>query len=210
MKELISLFLVDDHPTVRDGLKLCLSAYDDLKVIGEAGSGEEALEELEKQSPDVVLMDVSMPGMNGIDTTELIVEKHPDIKVLMFSMYEDAEFVANAIDIGALGYVLKNTSSDEIYCAIQSICNGGVHFSSAIAKRLVANPVRAKGERLTTREQNILAHIAAGSCNKEIAKTLQISVRTVEAHRRNIKAKLECNSVADMIKYALENGLKPM
>lgn len=203
----ITVFIVDDHPTVRDGLKLCLSAYQDLDIIGEAGSGQEALELIENLRPDVVLMDVSMPGMNGIDTAELVIEQYPETKVLMFSMHEDTEFVTTAVEIGAMGYVLKNTNSEEVYCAIRSIYNGGTHFSSAIAKRLVGNPVKSKGKRLTTREQNILSLITKGMCNKEIARSLNISVRTVEAHRRNIKAKIGCNSIAEMIAYAMEQGL---
>lgn len=207
MSHKVTLFLVDDHPTIRDGLKLCLSAYEDIEVIGEAGSGLEALEKLQHQIPDVILMDVSLPGINGIDTTELVIEKFPDVKVLVFSMHDDAEFVTNAVEIGARGYILKNTNSAEIYCAIQAIYNGGTYFTHAIAKQLASNPVKTKGERLTMREQDILAHIAEGECNKTIAKKLSISPRTVEAHRRNIKAKLECNSVAEMIKYAVESGL---
>ncbi len=207
MTNKINVVIIDDHPTVRDGLKLCLSHYESINVVGEAGSGIDAIQLAEKLVPDVILMDVSMPGMNGIDATELILEQNSTIKVLIFSMHEDPEFVTTAIEIGAVGYVLKNTTSDEIYCAINSVYNGGTHFSGEIARKLVSNPVRPKGERLTTREQNILAHIASGLSNKHIARTLNISVRTVEAHRRNIKAKLECDSVADMVKYAIENGL---
>lgn len=203
----IKLLLVDDHPTVRNGLKLCLSQYEGIEIVGEAGNGSEAIEIVQAAIPDVVLMDVSMPGMNGIDTTELLLERLPDLKVLMFSMHEDAEFVSNAVGSGAKGYVLKNASPDEIFYAIQSVNSGGTHFSSDIVNKVVGNPVRSDGERLTSREQHILAYIADGLSSKEIARELTISVRTVEAHRRNIKTKLECNSVAEMVKYAIDHNI---
>lgn len=203
----ISVLIVDDHPMVQDGLKACLSFYDDIVVLGTTGNGKEALRQIPILKPDVVLMDISMPQMNGIDATELVLEQSPDTKVLIFSMHNSVEFVSNAIQAGASGYILKDTNSEEVYFAIKAIHNGKTHFSSSIAKQLISKPKINSDIKLTTREQVVLAHIAKGMPSKEIANQLSISVRTVEAHRRNIKAKLQCDSLAELIHYAISQGL---
>ena len=188
------------------GLTACLTHYDDMIVVGQAVNGEEGIQQCLKLKPDVVLMDVSMPTMNGIDATELMLEKAADTKILIFSMHENPEFVANIMAAGAHGFILKDTSAEEIHFAIKSVYEGRSYFSGSIATGILENPI-TKNETLTTREQNILAFIADGFSSKEIANALDISSRTVEAHRRNIKAKLGIESFAELIRYALDHGI---
>ncbi|AGH46993.1 response regulator [Paraglaciecola psychrophila] len=203
----ITVMLVDDHPMVQGGLRACLSFYEDIKIVGSTTEGKEALNKALELKPDVILMDISMPFMNGIDATEIITEQLDDTKVLIFSMHDSAEFVTSSIQAGASGYILKDTTSEEVYYAIKAVSNGKTHFSSSIAKVLVESPVRAGNEKLTTREQVILSYIAQGNSSKEIARKLNISFRTVEAHRRNIKAKLNIDSLAELVRYAVNHGL---
>ena len=203
----ITVMLVDDHPMVQGGLRACLSFYEDIEVIGFTTEGKEALNKALQLKPDVILMDISMPFMNGIDATEIITDQLDDTKVLIFSMHDSAEFVTSSIQAGASGYILKDTTSEEVYYAIKAVANGKTHFSSSIAKVLIENPVRSGNEKLTTREQVILSYIAQGNSSKEIARILNISFRTVEAHRRNIKAKLNIDSLAELVRYAVNHGL---
>ena len=203
----ITVMLVDDHPMVQGGLRACLSFYEDIEVVGSTTEGKEALNKALELKPDVILMDISMPYMNGIDATEIITDQLDDTKVLIFSMHDSAEFVSSSIQAGASGYILKDTTSEEVYYAIKAVANGKTHFSSSIAKVLIENPVKAGNEKLTTREQVILSYIAQGNSSKEIARILNISYRTVEAHRRNIKAKLNIDSLAELVRYAVNHGL---
>ena len=203
----ISVLLVDDHPMVQDGLSSCLSYYPDIEVIGSAEDGKDALHKALTLKPDVILMDISMPNMNGIDATEIITEQLTDTKVLIFSMLDSVEFVNNAIQAGAAGYILKDTTSEEVYYAIKTVASGKAHFSSSIAKTLLESPTKLAKEKLTTREQVILSYIAQGHSSKAVAKILNISFRTVEAHRRNIKTKLQLESLAELIRYAVNHGL---
>ena len=203
----ITVMLVDDHPMVQGGLRACLSFYEDIEVIGFTTEGKEALNKALQLKPDVILMDISMPFMNGIDATEIITDQLDNTKVLIFSMHDSAEFVTSSIQAGASGYILKDTTSEEVYYAIKAVANGKTHFSSSIAKVLIENPVRSGNEKLTTREQVILSYIAQGNSSKEIARILNISFRTVEAHRRNIKAKLNIDSLAELVRYAVNHGL---
>ncbi len=203
----ISVLLVDDHPMVQDGLSACLSYYPDIEVIGTTEDGKDALNKALELKPDVILMDISMPKMNGIDATEIITEQLSDTKVLIFSMHDSLEFVSSAVQAGASGYILKDTTSEEVYYAIKAVAMGKTHFSSSIAKALIENPIRFEREKLTTREQVILSYIAQGYSSKGVAKTLNISFRTVEAHRRNIKTKLSIDTLAGLIRYAVNHGL---
>lgn len=148
-----------------------------------------------------------MPDMNGIDATEIITEQLSSTKVLIFSMHDSLEFVNSAMQSGASGYILKDTGSAEVYLAIKAVASGKTHFSPSIAAALIENPLSEEKEKLTTREQVVLAYIAQGLSNKAVAKMLNISFRTVEAHRRNIKAKLQLECLADLIRYATNHGL---
>ena len=204
-----SVLLVDDHPMVQDGLTACLSYYPDINIIGTTQDGKSALSQALELKPDVILMDISMPDMNGIDATEIITEQLTSTKVLIFSMHDSLEFVNSAMQAGASGYILKDTGSAEVYAAIKAVASGKIYFSPSIAAALADNPQEEEEEKakLTTREQVILAYIAQGLSNKAVAKMLGISFRTVEAHRRNIKTKLQIESLADLIRYAVNHGL---
>ena len=206
-KQVTSVLLVDDHPMVQDGLIACLSYYPDINIIGSTQDGKNALAQALLLKPDVILMDISMPDMNGIDATEIITEQLTSTKVLIFSMHDSLEFVNSAMQAGASGYILKDTGSAEVYLAIKAVASGKVHFSPSIAAALSETPLREEKEKLTTREQVVLAYIAQGLSNKAVAKMLGISFRTVEAHRRNIKAKLQLENLAELIRYAVNNGL---
>lgn len=203
----ISVMLVDDHPMVQGGLIACLGYYDDIEIVATSNDGHEALHTAKQLKPDVIVMDVSMPNLNGIDATEIIKEQLPNTKVLIFSMHESPEFVSSAIQAGAAGYVLKDTSSEEVYFAIKAVAKGQTHFSGSIAKMLIENPIRVESEKLTTREQVILSYVAQGLSSKEVARKLDISYRTVEAHRRNIKNKLGLETLAEVVRYAVNHGL---
>jgi len=206
-KNAIRVMLVDDHPMVQDGLSACLSFYDDIEVVGGCFNGLDVLEQAKACEPDVVLMDISMPGLNGLDATEILKEALQNTKVLIFSMHESAEFVTNAVQAGASGYILKDTNSEEVYQAIKAVASDKSYFSGSIAKMLIDNPLQARSERLTSREQMILSYIAKGQSSKEVAQQLNISFRTVEAHRRNIKSKLNLDSLAELVRYAVNQGL---
>jgi len=203
----ISVMLVDDHPMVQGGLMACLAYYDDINIVGSINDGDEVLSKAKELQPDVIMMDISMPKMNGIDATEIISEQLPDTQVLIFSMHDNPEFVRNAIEAGASGYILKDTSSEEVYFAIKSVAKGNTHFSSSISKMLLENPMKADKEKLTTREQVILSYVASGLSSKEVARKLDISFRTVDVHRRNIKAKLKIDTLAELVRYAVSHGL---
>lgn len=203
----VKVMLVDDHPMVQDGLSACLSFYDDIQIVGSCNDGSEVLNTAQACQPDVILMDISMPKLNGLEATEIITEALADTKILIFSMHESAEFVTNAVQAGASGYILKDTNSEEVYQAIKSVAQGKSYFSSSIAKMLIDNPPTQTSSRLTAREQMILSYIAKGQSSKEIAQTLTISFRTVEAHRRNIKSKLQLDSLAELVRYAVNQGL---
>jgi two-component system NarL family response regulator len=203
----ISVMLVDDHPMVQGGLTACLAFYDDIVIVGSTDDGYNALTKAKELKPDVIIMDVSMPKMNGIDATEIISEQLPDTRVLIFSMHDRPEFVRSAIEAGASGYVLKDTSSEEVYFAIKAVAKGNTHFSSSIAKMLIENPMKEDNDKLTTREQVILSYVATGLSSKEVARKLDISFRTVDAHRRNIKAKLKIETLAELVRYAVSHGL---
>jgi two-component system nitrate/nitrite response regulator NarL len=203
----ITVLLVDDHPMVQDGLTACLSYYDDIEIVDACTNGKDALERALVLKPDVILMDVSMPTMNGIDATEIITDKIPETKILIFSMHESAEFVTSSIQAGASGYISKDTTSEEVYFALKTVASGKTHFSSSVAMALINNPIKPENEKLTTREQVILTLIAKGFSSKEVARKLTISYRTVEAHRRNIRAKLNIESFAELVRYAVNHGL---
>jgi two-component system, NarL family, nitrate/nitrite response regulator NarL len=206
-KTIISVLLCDDHPLVRDGLRSCLELYDNIEVIGEATTGAEALVKAEELRPDVVLMDINMPELNGLDATEMFAEKYPEIKLLILSMHNNREYISSALRYGARGYVLKDVPSQEVVAAIEAVHLGGTYFSSGVSKILMSYQDSDAEGPLTTREQTILLLLAEGKSNKHVALELDISVRTVETHRKNIKRKLDISSTAGLTRYAIENGL---
>ena len=200
----IRLVIVDDHSLVRDGLRARLSVVAGLQVIGEAASGPQALELAAALAPDLMLVDVGMRGMNGIELANALRQRHPAIKVLMLSMYDNREYVLSAIRAGARGYVLKESPTEEILAAIGAVCAGGNYFSAQISD-LVLQP-GAAAPQLTAREHEILLLLAHGRSNKLVARQLDISVRTVETHRLSLRRKLGVDSASELLKIAVTNG----
>ncbi|WP_404405015.1 response regulator [Pelagibacterium halotolerans] len=203
----IKVLLVDNHPLVLDGLKAILETYDHIDVVGAAPSARAALEIARASQPDVVLMDINMPELNGLDAIELFKEQTPATRLLMLSMHDSREYISTSVMYGASGYILKDVSTDEIINAIETVANGGTFFSSGVSDVLLERRADAKTRALTTREQAILLLIAGGKSNKDVAATLDISTRTVETHRKNIKKKLGIATTAGLTRYAIENGL---
>ncbi len=204
MKAPIRLFLVDDHPLVRDGLRSRLGGLPHLRIVGEAGGAAEALARIEVAAPDLVLMDVGMKEVNGLDLAALLLERHPSLRVLMLSMYDNPAYVQRALQAGARGYVLKDAPASEIVAAIEAVAAGGTFLSPAVSQGLFRS--QAARPLLTPRESEILAALGRGQTSKQIARELGLSVRTVEAHRQNIKRRLELDSMAELIKYAVEHA----
>jgi two-component system, NarL family, nitrate/nitrite response regulator NarL len=200
----IRLVIVDDHSLVRDGLRARLSVVPGLQVIGEAASGAEALVLAAADAPDLMLVDVGMRGMNGIELATALRERHPQIRVLMLSMYDNREYVLSAIRAGARGYVLKESPTEEILAAIGAVCAGGTYFSAPISDLVLHTGGGAP--QLTAREHEILLLLAHGRSNKLVAKQLDISVRTVETHRLSLRRKLGVDSASELLKIAVTNG----
>ncbi|WP_338758675.1 response regulator transcription factor [Massilia sp. METH4] len=199
----IRILLVDDHPLVRDGLRARLEAVPGFDVVAEAGSAAEALEAARAHAPGLVLMDINMRGTNGIEATAAFRVQFPDIAVLILSMHDKQEYVAQAMGAGARGYVLKDAPGKDIVVAIETVMSGGIYYSAALARQLVQP---SSQDELTAREQEVLRHIANGESNKQIARELDLSVRTVETHRLNIKRKLGIEGQAELIKFAVQHA----
>lgn len=200
----VHIMLVDDHPLVRDGLRARLEAVSHFRVVAEADSGAEALALAGSTRIDLVLMDITMRDGSGIEATARLYANYPDIAVLILSMHDKLEYVTQAMQAGARGYVLKDAPGKDIVLAIDTVMAGGIYYSAAVARQL-ARPA-AQDNQLTSREQEVLRHIANGESNKQIAKALDLSVRTVETHRLNIKRKLGIEGQAELIKFAVQHG----
>lgn len=200
----IRILLVDDHPMVREGLVARLQAVSRFEVVGEAGNRTEALARLAATQPDVVLMDVGLKDSNGIALGAEMLALQPAIKLLMFSMYDNPEYVQRALTAGARGYVLKDAPAQEIVSAIDAVAAGGTFLSAAVSGRLFRG--QSPKPVLTPRESEILSALGRGASSKQIARDLDLSVRTVEAHRQSIKRKLELEGQAELIRYAVEHA----
>jgi two-component system response regulator NreC len=212
----IKVILVDDHTVVRDGIKALIRTNENVDVIGEAGSYEELKGILKTNIPDILILDVSLPDKSGIEITKELSETHPDISIMILSMFTDENFILNAIKAGAKAYLPKNTNKNELIEAINSIYNGEEYFSKKIRAIIYDNMMKElKGgaakeepkESLTKREKEVLKLFAEGYSNSEIAETLFISIRTVESHKNHIMTKLNLKSNVDMIKYSIKNGI---
>ncbi|EIK64504.1 response regulator [Pseudomonas brassicacearum] len=201
----IRVALVDDHSLVRDGIKALLSVMPRLDVVGEAENGAQAIEMVGRSQPDLLLMDISLRDMNGLELTRLLGKQYPSLKILILSMYDNYEYVSESVRSGASGYVLKNAPSREIIAAIEAIISGGTFYSAEIAQRLATNP--NTDSELTPRESQVLAKMVQGLNNKEMARELDISVRTVETHRLSIRRKLNIDKPAALVKYAIDHGI---
>ncbi|WP_060988706.1 response regulator transcription factor [Photobacterium leiognathi] len=210
-EQTIKVVIVDDHQVVIDGFMARLQLEPDIDVIGTASNGIEALEVISQLDPDVILMDISMPIMNGIDATAQIKKQYPDAKVLMLTMHDNREYIMKVMQVGAMGYMLKEISAEKMVQAIKTINQGATYFCETTSQTIftqAAAPIAApEVNPLSRREEGILKHVAQGLSSKQIAKALDISYRTVETHRQNIKHKLDLHSTAELAKYALEKGL---
>ncbi len=211
----IRVLLVDDHTILREGVRALLAGEPEIVVVGEAADGQEAVDKVEALRPDIVLMDMVMPRMNGLEATARIRQRHSDVKVLILSMYDDDEYVQQVIQAGASGYLLKGMAADDLVLAIHEVYSGSSFLNPAVAAKLIEDYVRrvrgdeAGGgdEPLTGREREVLKLIAEGNTNQEIADVLCLSRKTVESHRANIMRKLDLHDVTELVKYALRTGL---
>lgn len=201
----IRIALVDDHSLVRDGVRALLAVRPSFEVVGEAENGAQALDLCGRVSPDILLVDIGLKDMNGLELTRLLRIQYPDIKILILSMYDNHEYIATSIRAGASGYVLKNAPSKEIIAAIEAIATGGTFYSAEVALKLATK--KPDETELTPRESQVLIGLAQGLNNKTIARELAISVRTVETHRLSIRRKLKVDKPAGLVKYAMEHGL---
>ncbi|HOD36317.1 MAG TPA: response regulator transcription factor [Syntrophales bacterium] len=210
----IRILLADDHKIVRDGLRTLIEKESGMEVIGEAENGRKALKMAQKTHPSLVIMDVTMPDMNGIEATRKIVTEVPGVKVIALSMHSDRRFVLGMLEAGASGYLMKDCAFDELAKAVRSVATGHTYLSPSIADVLVKGYLDKIDEKisvarspLTQREREILQLLAEGQSSKEIASHLGVSVKTVETHRRNMMQKLNMRSVAELTKYAIREGL---
>jgi two-component system response regulator NreC len=208
---MISAVVVDDHAVVRSGIKLLLDREEDIEVVGEAGNAKDAIFRARALKPDVILLDVVMPGESGIDVLPKLLKESPDTKVLVLSMQDDPRYVREAFAAGAAGYVLKEAADEEVVAAVREIADGGRYVHPALGARLVAAEAAAKAaadaDPLSEREREVLRLLALGHTNQEIAQMLYISVRTAETHRAHIMQKLGLSTRAELVRYALSQGL---
>ncbi|SIT17234.1 two component transcriptional regulator, LuxR family [Roseivivax lentus] len=202
----IRVVVVDDHPMVAEGITAILETYDDISVLATLSGAQQMIDRLEELAPDVILMDLNMPGLSGLSATEIILERRPETRILILSMHDSPEYIRTALRHGAMGYVLKDVSTDEIKKAIDLVHTGARYLCTG-AEGAIAPADDNGREALTTREQTILLQLAQGRSNKEVAIALDISVRTVETHRKNIKRKLGISSTAGLTRYALQHGV---
>lgn len=211
----IRVLIVDDHAVLRDGIRSLLESYDDLLVVGEAGNGREAVELAGQLSPDVVLMDVAMPEMDGIEATRRIVASYPQIRVLVLTQHDNREYVFPILEAGAAGYLLKKVRGADLVSAIRAVQEGGSYLCPSIARTVIERSLRRPevaaepdgSATLTERETEVLKLVAEGLSNQEIANGLGLSIKTVMGHRANLMDKLDIHSRVELVKYAIRAGL---
>lgn len=211
-----TVLIADDHAVLRQSLRVLLSAESDIEVVGEAETGHQAVQLTREFLPDVVVMDIAMPLLNGLEATRQITREVPSTRVIMLSSYSDDEYVEQLTDAGAIGYLLKQCPASDLINAIREAKQGNAYFSPAISRRLLEHyrqafvsgqPVRKAGEALTSREAEVVQLIAEGKTNKEIAGVLCISVKTVEKHRQQVMNRLNIHDIAGLTRYALAKGI---
>ncbi|NLC58797.1 MAG: response regulator transcription factor [Armatimonadetes bacterium] len=212
----IRLLLADDHAVFRSGLRLLLSEQPDMEVVGEAADGEEAIRKTKELNPDILLLDITMPGISGLEALDRIKKEHPQVKVVMLTMHDDESYMERIMTSGGSGYVVKKAADTEVIQAIRVVHQGGVYLHPTMTRALV-NQLQRKtiaqerqshlGNKLSEREREVLKLIAQGYTNKEIADMIFLSVKTVETHKAHIMDKLELRSRAELVRYALDNGL---
>ncbi|GAB6876420.1 response regulator [Thermaerobacter litoralis] len=215
----IRVLVADDHAILRDGIRTLLEAHPDIAVVGEAADGREAVELARRLRPDVVLLDIGMPGMNGIEATRAILKQRPETRILILSMHDNEEYIFPILEAGAAGYVLKRSAATELVSALRAVVQGHTILHPDVAAKVVSGAARrqkaegpAEGvprrvDGLTERETEVLTLIAQGLTNQEIADRLFISIKTVQAHRSNIMEKLDLHDAVELTKYAIRHGL---
>ena len=206
MTEPTRVLIVDDHPMVAEGIEAILETYDDVEVVGTLSNARDALAAVSGLDPDVVMLDLNMPGMSGLTATELMLEERPGTRILILTMHDSPEYISTALSHGASGYILKDVPTEEIKTAIDSVMRGDQYLCTG-AEAALKPRISDGREQLTTREQTVLLELAQGKSNRDVAEVLSISVHTVETHRKNIKRKLGISSTAGLTRYALEHGV---
>jgi two-component system, NarL family, response regulator NreC len=213
----VTVLLVDDHPIVRQGLRNLLDSMPDFKVVGEAGDGLQALEMIEKVQPQVLVIDVVMPGLTGLEVTQRVKRQWPAVKVIILSMQNNEAYVVSALKSGASGYILKDTGPEELVDAIRTVVKGERYLSKQLSERIINAYVSKMDEAevdpydtLTNREKEILHLVAEGFTNQEIAERLFISPRTAELHRSNVLNKLSLKNQVDLVRFAIKRGILPL
>ncbi len=208
----IKILLVDDHAIMRDGIKALLSIHDDIEVIGEASEGRQAIEMARELNPDVVVMDISMPGMDGLEVTHRLTKRNPKMKVIILTQHDNKEYILSTIKVGAAGYIPKKALGSDLVSAIRAVCSGDSFLYPSAARTLI-DDYRKQAEQpdiyesLTEREREILKLIAEGRTSREIAEALYISQKTVQGHRTKVMEKLDLHNRTELIKYAMRKGL---
>jgi DNA-binding NarL/FixJ family response regulator len=212
----ITVLLAEDHTVVRQGLRSLLTAEPDIDVVGEAANGRQAVQMAQQLKPDVVLMDISMPQLNGLEATRQIMSEGIPTRMLILSSYADDEYVHQLTEAGASGYLVKQTAAGELIKAVREVSKGNAYFSPSILKRLLefyresyvkGRPQRQQSEQLTSREQEVLQLVAEGHVNKQIASALGLSIKTVEKHRQQLMDKLNLHDIAGLTRYAIAHGV---
>jgi two-component system, NarL family, nitrate/nitrite response regulator NarL len=202
----VRVAIVDDHPMVAEGIEAILETYDDLQVVATLSNGQDMIDQVEDLNPDVILLDLNMPKVNGLSAAEMILERRPETRILILTMHDSTEYITSAMSHGAKGYILKDVPTEEIKQAIDAVMAGQTYLCTG-AEAALSPRVSKRLEQLTNREQAILLQLAQGKSNKEVALALDISVRTVETHRKNLKRKLGISSTAGLTRFALEHGV---
>lgn len=204
----VRVLIADDHPLVTEGVRAFLETFEEIRVVGIATNGDEAIAAISGLKPDVTLMDLNMPGTNGLAATEIALERDPDARILVLSMHDNPEYISTALGHGASGYLLKDVPTEELVEAILKVHAGETYLCTTSERAVAELEMADEGrEPLTAREQTILLRLAQGRSNKEVAVDLNISVRTVETHRKNIKRKLGIATTAGLTRYVMESGL---
>lgn len=207
MTHVTEVVIVDDHPMVAEGIQSILENYDDIRVVATLSNGREVIDYLKDHHADVILMDLNMPEIGGITATEMVLEIRPHTRVLILSMHDSSEYISTALEHGASGYVLKDVPTEEIKIAIDTVMAGNRYLCTGAQGSLLPAENPKAHDQLTGREQTVLLQLALGKSNRDVAQTLNISVRTVETHRKNLKAKLGISSTAGLTRYAIEHGV---
>lgn len=214
----ISVYVADDHAIIRDGLRLILESQGDIIVVGEAANGRQTVEEVKKLCPDIVIMDIAMPDLNGIDATNQIAEICPSTNVIILSVFDTSEYIFKALKAGAKGYILKESAGEEVVKAIRKVKSGQHYLSQEISETVVTDYIKHRGtdeekspfKILSNREREILQLIVEGKSNKEISDILFISPKTVETYKSRIMQKLDIRDVPSLVRYAIKHGISPL